>query len=98
MITAQLGVWMQRWIEKEKGWGSRKDGCYLYPTRDAAVEGTEKLRVALRDKEAGRGYGPDNPPDEYSAPLGDPIFIQVEQDTAKEVTDAGEIYRQYWIQ
>jgi len=98
MIQPNVGVWMQRWVEYESGFGRRHDGCFLYPTQEAAEDGTRKIAAAMRKIEAEREYGPGNPPNEYSAHNGEPIFMQVEPELAKEVAEKGEVYKQFWIQ
>jgi hypothetical protein len=66
---------LQDWIESERGWGTRPDGYTLHLTksdRDAYV----------------RAYWsrmPDEVPDEYSAPHGEPTRFAVDESTYMRV-------------
>lgn len=57
----------QEWLESERGWGQRPDGISLHKDlaqRDAFIKAYEKSL-------------PEEVPDEYSRPCGEPCFIQV---------------------
>ena len=61
----------QNWLESERGWGQRPDGYTLHLTtsdRDAYVR-------AYWDRM------PDEVPDEYSRPDGQPILVDVDKAT-----------------
>ena len=72
----------QKWEESERGWGVRPDGYSLHLTfadRDAYVR-------AYWDRM------PDQEPDEYSRPSGDPISIEVDAETYRQVLAASDTH------
>ena len=81
-------LWVQRWEESEHGWGTRPDGCWIYPTKESAISDTIKLEKSMRKAEAiGKPAG--YVPDEYSRPLGEPELMEVSAKIAKEVAVKG---------
>jgi hypothetical protein len=65
----------QKWVESERGWGTRPDGYSLHVT-------DEDRRSFVKEywKEM-----PDVVPDEYSRPDGTPYLIEVNEETYKLV-------------
>lgn len=71
----KFSVVRQDWLESERGWGCRPDGYTLHLTksdRDAFVK-------AYWDRM------PDEVPDEYSRPEGQPTLVDVDEATYEKV-------------
>ena len=68
-------MWVQKWVEHEKGWGSRPDGWSLHRTR----EDIDLFRAAIREREQ-RGKPEGYTPDEYSAPTGEPYQARIDDE------------------
>lgn len=85
------GAWLVEWTEREKGWGSRPDGCWYYESKEEANLRTsqrlDKIRQLERDM-----YG-SRVPDEYSSPE-EPRFVPVSAELAVEIEEKGEVYRE----
>jgi len=65
----------QRWLESERGWGSRPDGSSYHLNmndREAYIE-------EYWDRQ------PDSTPDEYSRPEGKPTLVDVDKKLYKEI-------------
>lgn len=77
-------VYCQRWVESERGWGVRPDGCSIHRT--------------LADlKKFVEAYWKDMPvdaPDEYSRPEGEPIQVNVTESVYKPLRRKGS--QRYW--
>ena len=65
----------QDWLESERGWGIRPDGYSLH--RNAAD--VKKFATKYWDEM------PEEVPDEYSRPSGEPFVVDVDQKTYDEV-------------
>lgn len=65
----------QEWVESERGWGIRPDGCSLHLT----VADCKRFIKEYWDKM------PDEVPDEYSRPSGEPFVVDIDQKTYDEV-------------
>lgn len=91
------GVWIQRWEESERGWGVRNDGCFLYPTKEAAEKDTKRIVASYRKAEAKDGYGAHNVPDEYTRPAGEPRFVEVTLKVMREVKKKGRVFSEKWL-
>jgi hypothetical protein len=74
----------QRWLERERGWGTRPDGYSLH---------IGKLECQRYIKEYWDGMPP-SAPDEYSAPVGDSYWCEVSDELYEEIV-AGKGYRSY---
>lgn len=63
------------WIESERGWGFRPDGCSLHLTKDDY----QKFLKKYWDKM------PNSVPDEYSKPSGEPEIVYVSPELYKRI-------------
>jgi len=78
-------VVLQEWLESERGWGTRPDGCSLH--RDE--ESRERFI-------AGYWQGmPDAVPDEYSRPIGEPTIAYVDKKTYEQINKSDNGIRTY---
>lgn len=59
----------QNWLESERGWGIRPDGCSLHKTVEDCKQYIKKYWAGM----------PDQVPDEYSRPEGEPYPIDVDE-------------------
>jgi hypothetical protein len=64
-------VWIQKWEESERGWGTRPDGYTIHSRKEDIDNFLKAMRA--REKEH---YG-DTVPDEYSRPDGDPYQAEI---------------------
>lgn len=71
-----IKVWVQKWTERERGWGQRPDGYTLHIDKDDI----DRFVKAMRDREAAQGFGEHNVPDEYSSPEGKPYQTEMAED------------------
>lgn len=81
----QYVVVRQDWLESERGWGIRPDGYSLHRTKadlDAFV------RAYWQDM-------PDEVPDEYSRPCGEPYLVDVDESTYNLVLGSAHGIRRY---
>jgi len=85
MTTLERRVICQDWLESERGWGTRPDGCSLHLTED-------DLRRYVETYWAGM---PDEVPEEYSKPTGNPYPLQVTQVMYKRI-EKGEYGIRLW--
>ncbi len=65
----------QKWLESERGWGSRPDGYSLH----LSVSDCTKYISEYWDKM------PDRVPEEHSRPSGDPQSFNVDEETHKNI-------------
>jgi hypothetical protein len=63
------------WEESERGWGVRPDGCSLHKTQDEFETFLEKYWAGM----------PDEVPDEYSRPTGEPVKAYVTKTLYEEI-------------
>ena len=68
-------VYKQEWLESERGWGQRPDGCSLHLSMQDCTQYIKDYWERM----------PDDPPDEYSKPSGHPILVEVSESVYKEV-------------
>lgn len=68
-------VIVQKWIESERGWGQRPDGCSLHRSEKDRQDFCEHYWSQM----------PDKPPDEYSKEAGQPFIVEVTFDVFKEL-------------
>lgn len=73
-----LVVWVQKWEESERGWGTRPDGYTLHLERAHIKEFLRLMRA--REDELYKGAVPD----EYSRPCGVPYRARVEDSAVVE--------------
>lgn len=71
----QYGVWRIDWIESERGWGIRPDGYSLHLTREDADKYVDAYWSRM----------PDQVPDEYSRPDGEPYAFKVNKRTYADI-------------
>lgn len=64
----KVKVWVQQWEESERGWGSRPDGFTCHWTKEDVKRFIDAHWASL----------PDEAPDEYSRPCGEPFEYEVE--------------------
>lgn len=65
-------LWVQKWEESERGWGTRPDGYTLHSKQ----EDITKFITEMRAREmAGQPDG--YIPDEYSRPCGNPYEVEI---------------------
>jgi hypothetical protein len=69
-----MAVWVQMWERAERGWGKRPDGYTLHRERGNVGAFVDDMRT----REAALGYGPDNVPESYSRPLGEPYQATID--------------------
>lgn len=84
------GAWLVEWTELERGWGMRPDGCWYFPSEEIAKTRTKEQTRELREEEYKIYKGAT--PDEYSS-AGEPRFVPVSAELAKEIAEKGEVYR-----
>lgn len=65
----------QEWIELERGWGFRPDGCSLHLSEDDCKKFCEAHWAGM----------PSSAPDEYSTENGKPYFAIVSEETYERV-------------
>lgn len=70
-----MKVVRQPWVESERGWGVRPDGDSLHLSMQDLWSFVADYWRTM----------PDQAPDEYSRPQGDPDMIEVEADLHREV-------------
>lgn len=58
----------QEWLESGRGWGQRPDGASLHLSRADCDEYIKEYWATM----------PDDPPDEYERPAGEPTVIDVD--------------------
>ena len=87
-------LWVQYWEESERGWGTRPDGCYVYPTKEKAEEETLRIEKEMREREM-KGKPKGWVPDEYSRPCGKPQLKDVSDKIAEEVKAKG-VWINHW--
>lgn len=78
-------VLAQEWIESERGWGTRPDGCSLHKDMDTRNGFIKDYWSTM----------PDETPDEYSRPEGEPYKLVVPLDTYNQVIGGGNGIRYY---
>jgi hypothetical protein len=66
------------WIETERGWGVRSDGCSLHLTKEDFKGFVEQYWSKM----------PDDVPDEYSRPAGGPEIAYVTQKLYKKIQES----------
>lgn len=81
----QHTVVRQDWLESERGWGVRPDGYSLHRTKT-------DLEAFVRDYWSRM---PDEVPDEYSRPCGDPYLVDVDESTYTQVLGSKHGIRRY---
>lgn len=69
-----MRVIVQRWEESERGWGVRPDGYSLHPSEEARAKYVREYWAEQ----------PDQVPDEYSRPCGEPYEAEVDLQFAKD--------------
>ena len=85
-----MKVWIQKWEESERGWGTRPDGYTLHKSR-----GDINLYLkAMRDRETAwmkqTGSAPNYVPDEYSRPCGEPYEADITDEALLKKLDESE--------
>ncbi len=80
-------VFKQDWLESEKGWGQRPDGCSLHFTEEDGKEFIKEYWDRM----------PEETPDEYSHPYGELIPIKVSNETYQEILKSKNGCRYYSI-
>jgi len=73
------------WTESEKGWGIRPDGCSLHLITDDSRDFVEAYWARM----------PDEPPEEYSKPAGEPVKVFVSPKIYKQIQDSENGIRFY---
>jgi len=74
----KMAIVRQDWLESERGWGTRPDGCSLHET----LEDCRQFVKEYWDKM------PASVPDEYSRPLGEPYITKVNKKMYAEVKES----------
>ena len=67
-----MQVWVQKWEESERGWGTRPDGYTIHQEREHIASFLKEMRDRERAKNPSGGV-----PDEYSRPAGKPYLAEV---------------------
>lgn len=62
-------VLLLKWVESERGWGTRPDGCSLHLTEEDAKSFVKEYNEDL----------PDEVPEEYSRPEGELKKVQISE-------------------
>lgn len=65
-----MKVYYETWTESERGWGCRPDGCSLHISKDEYDRYVDSYWKKM----------PDEPPDEYSRPDGEGVYIDIPDD------------------
>lgn len=78
-------VLCQKWLESERGWGTRPDGYSLHLS-------DEDRKQFINDYWAGM---PDEVPDEYSRPDGTSYWCEVDEETYEKVRGSGKGIRSF---
>ena len=81
-----MNVWIQKWEESERGWGTRPDGYTVHSSRGDV----DAFFQAMRASEAEKGHGAGNPPDEYSRPVGSPYEAKITDQALVDKLEASE--------
>ena len=68
----------QDWIESERGWGIRPDGCSLHQTVGECKQYIAKYWDSM----------PDSVPNEYERPAGEPYHISVPKELYDEMEES----------
>jgi hypothetical protein len=76
---------MQPWLESERGWGVRPDGCSMHFNEADHRVFVDKYWDSM----------PDEVPDEYSRPNGNPYYVEVTDDLFNEVM-ISEYGKRFW--
>lgn len=63
-----MKVWVQKWEESERGWGTRPEGFSLHRTREDIQKFIEEYTKDW----------PKDPPDEYDRPCGTPYEAEID--------------------
>lgn len=71
-------VLCQKWIERERGWGSRPDGYSLHLSSKCRLHFIQDYWDSM----------PDSVPDEYSAPYGEPYHVEVDDETYNKINES----------
>jgi len=66
---------IQEWLESERGWGQRPDGCSVHLSREDLGTYVEEYWASM----------PKEVPSEYSRPCGDAYLAQVDVHTYKQL-------------
>lgn len=82
---------VQHWEESERGWGTRPDGVSLHASVDSAKKYVDKFWA---DEKARNPSG--IVPDEYDRPCGEPIPLDVDQETFDKIKGDGRLWRHEW--
>ena len=77
-MTKKPKLLRQNWLESERGWGIRPDGYTLHMS-------VEDRKAFVSDYWSKM---PDQVPDEYSRPCGEPNWVEVDKQVYTEVKDS----------
>lgn len=75
----------QQWEESERGWGTRPDGHSLHKSEADRRQYIEDYWSSM----------PDEAPDEYSRPCGEPYWRDVDDETFKKVMESTNGVREF---
>lgn len=78
-------VLRQNWLESERGWGIRPDGYSIHLTQEDCTKFIKDYWERM----------PDQVPDEYSRPDGEPSLTQVDASTYEAVKASPHGIRRY---
>lgn len=81
--------WAQEWLERERGWGERPDGFSLHESEDAVKQFIADYWKSMP------GSGPQDAPDEYSAPSGNPFPVEIQDGQIEFDTGGRRMFRQH---
>lgn len=79
-----MKLWVQEWVESERGWGTRPDGFTVH----RKLEDVEMFHLELRREEKKQHNGVI--PDVYSYPVGSPFELELPDEAAPEFGVHGE--------
>lgn len=79
-----MKLWVQEWVETERGWGTRPDGYTVH----RKLEDVEMFLLEMRREEKKRHNGA--VPDVYSYPIGTPFELEFPDEEAPDLICHGE--------
>jgi len=83
--SKRKSVVKQDWIESERGWGIRPDGCSLHFSLEDHKEFVKEYWDRM----------PDEVPDEYSRPSGEPYVVMVDEEVYVRIGESKNGIRKY---
>lgn len=80
MAEEKYRVLCQKWMESERGWGTRPDGYSLHCTDEDRKAYIKEYWARMPEART-----PDEIPEEYSKPDGTPYWCEVDEETFQKI-------------